>query len=84
MFPMVPAGADLADMIRRPKREILAETGADKEWQMPTTSPEATLTALASQPKAAATKSRPAQKAAPKAAAKTRRAPAKSVKARRR
>ena len=84
VFPMVPAGADLADMIRRPKREILAETGADKEWQMPTTSPEATLTALASQPKAAATKSRPAQKAAPKAAAKTRRAPAKSVKARRR
>lgn len=84
VFPMVPAGADLDDMIRRPKREILAETGADKEWQMPTTSPEATLTALASQPKAAAKKSRPAPKPAPKAAAKTRRTPAKSAKARRR
>ncbi|MBI3885060.1 MAG: biosynthetic-type acetolactate synthase large subunit [Opitutae bacterium] len=35
VFPMVPAGADLADMIRRPKRDVLAETGADREWQMP-------------------------------------------------
>lgn len=35
VFPMVPAGADLDAMIRRPKREILAESGADKEWQMP-------------------------------------------------
>jgi acetolactate synthase-1/2/3 large subunit len=35
VFPMVPAGADLDAMIRRPKREVLAESGADKEWQMP-------------------------------------------------
>ena len=35
VFPMVPAGADLDKMIRRPKRDVLAETGADREWQMP-------------------------------------------------
>ncbi len=35
VFPMVPAGADLDAMIRRPKRDVLAETGADTEWQMP-------------------------------------------------
>ncbi|MSU47274.1 MAG: biosynthetic-type acetolactate synthase large subunit [Lacunisphaera sp.] len=35
VFPMVPAGADLDKMIRRPKQDILAETGADAEWQMP-------------------------------------------------
>ena len=35
VFPMVPAGADLDKMIRRPKQDILAETGADGEWQMP-------------------------------------------------
>ncbi len=35
VFPMVPAGADLDAMIRRPKRDVLVETGADTEWQMP-------------------------------------------------
>lgn len=35
VFPMVPAGADLDAMIRRPKRDVLVETGSDKEWQMP-------------------------------------------------
>ncbi|MDW8327166.1 MAG: biosynthetic-type acetolactate synthase large subunit [Anaerolineales bacterium] len=37
VFPMVPAGADLHNMIRRPKPKVnvLAETGADVEWEMP-------------------------------------------------
>lgn len=37
VFPMVPAGADLHNMIRRPKpeRDVMAETGADAEWEMP-------------------------------------------------
>jgi acetolactate synthase-1/2/3 large subunit len=35
VFPMVPAGADLDAMIRRPKRDVMAETGADTEWEMP-------------------------------------------------
>ena len=29
VFPMVPAGADLGTMIRRPEPSVLAETGAD-------------------------------------------------------
>ena len=37
VFPMVPAGADLDAMIRRPKPkvDVMAETGADGEWEMP-------------------------------------------------
>lgn len=35
VFPMVPAGADLDKMIRRPKRDVMLETGDDKEWEMP-------------------------------------------------
>jgi acetolactate synthase-1/2/3 large subunit len=35
VFPMVPAGADLDKMIRRPKQDVLLETGSDKEWEMP-------------------------------------------------
>jgi hypothetical protein len=32
---MVPAGADLHAMIRRPKRDVMAETGADEsEWDL--------------------------------------------------
>ncbi len=34
VFPMVPAGADLHNMIRRPKRDVMAETGADEEWEI--------------------------------------------------
>lgn len=36
VFPMVPAGADLNAMIRRPKPalDVMAETGADGEWEM--------------------------------------------------
>jgi acetolactate synthase-1/2/3 large subunit len=35
VFPMVPAGADLDAMIRRPKRDVMIETGADTEdWDL--------------------------------------------------
>jgi acetolactate synthase-1/2/3 large subunit len=37
VFPMVPAGAALDAMIRRPKQDVMAETGSDREWQMPKT-----------------------------------------------
>ncbi|RXK55472.1 biosynthetic-type acetolactate synthase large subunit [Oleiharenicola lentus] len=36
VFPMVPAGADLDKMIRRPKQDVMLESGSDKEWEMPT------------------------------------------------
>jgi len=35
VFPMVPAGADLDKMIRRPKQDVMLESGSDKEWEMP-------------------------------------------------
>jgi acetolactate synthase-1/2/3 large subunit len=35
VFPMVPAGADLDKMIRRPKQDVLLESGTDKDWEMP-------------------------------------------------
>jgi len=35
VFPMVPAGADLDKMIRRPKQDVMLETGSDKDWEMP-------------------------------------------------
>lgn len=40
VFPMVPAGAALDAMIRRPaaKMDVLAETGADTDWQLQTSS----------------------------------------------
>jgi acetolactate synthase-1/2/3 large subunit len=40
VFPMVPAGAALDAMIRRPaaKTDVLAETGADADWQMQSSS----------------------------------------------
>ena len=36
VFPMVPAGADLHAMIRRPapKVNVMVETGADREWEL--------------------------------------------------
>ncbi len=43
VFPMVPAGAALDEMIRRPAPaavpEPIAENGADPEWQMPASPP---------------------------------------------
>ncbi len=35
VFPMVPAGAALDKMIRRPKQDVMSESGADKDWEMP-------------------------------------------------
>ena len=35
VFPMVPAGADLDKMIRRPKQDVMQESGSDKDWEMP-------------------------------------------------
>ena len=35
VFPMVPAGADLDKMIRRPKQDVMLESGTDKDWEMP-------------------------------------------------
>jgi acetolactate synthase-1/2/3 large subunit len=35
VFPMVPAGADLDKMIRRPQQDVLLESGSDKDWEMP-------------------------------------------------
>jgi acetolactate synthase-1/2/3 large subunit len=35
VFPMVPAGADLDKMIRRPKQDVMLEAGSDKDWEMP-------------------------------------------------
>jgi acetolactate synthase-1/2/3 large subunit len=35
VFPMVPAGADLDKMIRRPKQDVMLESGSDKDWEMP-------------------------------------------------
>jgi acetolactate synthase-1/2/3 large subunit len=35
VFPMVPAGAALDKMIRRPKQDVMLESGSDKEWEMP-------------------------------------------------
>ncbi|HMP17374.1 MAG TPA: thiamine pyrophosphate-dependent enzyme, partial [Gemmatales bacterium] len=34
VFPMVPAGASLDAMIRRPQTDVLAETGADLDWEI--------------------------------------------------
>jgi acetolactate synthase I/II/III large subunit len=68
VFPMVPAGADLDNMIRRPKRDVLAETGADKEWQMP--SPNAPAVVIAKP--APKRKAAPAAKKAAKSAEKSK------------
>ncbi|MES1168491.1 MAG: thiamine pyrophosphate-dependent enzyme, partial [Oleiharenicola lentus] len=35
VFPMVPAGADLDKMIRRPKQDVMLESADDQEWEMP-------------------------------------------------
>ncbi|NTU64373.1 MAG: hypothetical protein HGB05_13475 [Chloroflexi bacterium] len=36
VYPMVPAGADLHAMIRRPlpAQNVMAESGADDEWDI--------------------------------------------------
>ena len=39
VFPMVPAGADLDKMIRRPQQDVMLEAGSDKDWEMPAAAP---------------------------------------------
>jgi len=74
VFPMVPAGADLDKMIRRPKQDVLAETGADKEWEMPAAGNGHAAPARPAAPPAPA---RPA----PRASAATKARPARPTKA---
>jgi acetolactate synthase-1/2/3 large subunit len=65
VFPMVPAGADLDAMIRRPKRDVLAETGSDREWQMPGgESAAVSELALTGAPAKAAARAKPTKKPA--------------------
>ena len=39
VFPMVPAGAALDKMIRRPQQDVMLEAGSDKDWEMPDAAP---------------------------------------------
>ena len=39
VFPMVPAGAALDQMIRRPQQDVMLEAGSDKDWEMPAAAP---------------------------------------------
>jgi acetolactate synthase-1/2/3 large subunit len=80
VFPMVPAGADLDKMIRRPKQDVMLESGSDKEWEMPSsTLPNVFAEAKA---EAAALNGTHGKKAARPAAKPTRKAP-KAAKSRR-
>jgi acetolactate synthase I/II/III large subunit len=76
VFPMVPAGADLDKMIRRPKQDVMLESGSDQDWEMPTSPLPNVFTETKVE---AAIKSRVQSARAPKPAAK----PAKSAKSRR-
>ncbi|HEY4301176.1 MAG TPA: biosynthetic-type acetolactate synthase large subunit [Candidatus Didemnitutus sp.] len=71
VFPMVPAGAALDKMIRRPKLDVMSESGSDGEWQMPSSSDEGAPPEVKAQANGHA---KPAAKSA--AAAKTSRKPA--------
>ena len=67
VFPMVPAGAALDKMIRRPKRDVLSESGNDTDWQMPS----AAAAVTAAEPEVAAkVASNGSAKSAKKSAAK--------------
>jgi acetolactate synthase I/II/III large subunit len=85
VFPMVPAGAALDKMIRRPKRDVMLETGDDKEWEMPSSSlpsvfVEASVEASLNghgKAKKAAKAAKPSKKSAKPAPKPTRVAPAK-------
>jgi acetolactate synthase-1/2/3 large subunit len=91
VFPMVPAGAALDKMIRRPKQDVLTESGADKDWEMPSAAlpnvfVEAAVEAelnLNSQGKGSVVKAKPAAKPAKsgaKPAAKAAKPATKSAK----
>jgi acetolactate synthase-1/2/3 large subunit len=73
VFPMVPAGADLDKMIRRPKQDVMIESGSDKDWEMPNAAlPNVFAEAKA---EAAALNGTHGKKAARPAAKPTRKAP---------
>lgn len=74
VFPMVPAGADLDKMIRRPKRDVMLETGDDKEWEMPAAESAAVSELALTGASANGSAAKPAAK---KAASKQSAAPAK-------
>src|SRR6185437_7388023 len=83
VFPMVPAGAALDAMIRRPKQDVMLESGSDKDWEMPSSAlpnvfaeAKAEAAALNGQNGHAKTKksaAKPARPAARKAAKSSRR-----------
>ncbi|HVU15932.1 MAG TPA: biosynthetic-type acetolactate synthase large subunit [Candidatus Didemnitutus sp.] len=76
VFPMVPAGADLDKMIRRPKQDVMLESGNDTEWQMPSAAPaiaKADVKPHSNGHAKPAAKSAKAAKAAPKPAAPAKR-----------
>jgi acetolactate synthase-1/2/3 large subunit len=72
VFPMVAAGADLDNMIRRPKQDVMLESGSDKDWEMPAASAAPAVVKVASNGHAKSAK-KPARAAAPKAAKQARR-----------
>lgn len=80
VFPMVPAGADLDKMIRRPKQDVMGETGADKEWEMPASPLPSVFTEKAVE--ARVLSNGHAKKSAAKPAAKAAKAAAKKPAAR--
>ncbi|MBL9215408.1 MAG: biosynthetic-type acetolactate synthase large subunit [Opitutaceae bacterium] len=75
VFPMVPAGADLDKMIRRPKQDVLAESGNDKDWEMPAAqgAPVAPVAAKPARNGRARPAPKPARAAAPRRAKAGRR-----------
>ena len=75
VFPMVPAGADLDKMIRRPKQDVMLEAGSDKDWEMPpaTVAPSKAKIALPGPAKTTKSAKSPARRATRKAAKAARR-----------
>jgi acetolactate synthase I/II/III large subunit len=84
VFPMVPAGADLDKMIRRPKQDVMLESGSDKEWEMPSSALPDVFVEAKAEAKALNGLGKPAARPAPatRKSAKTGKS-AKSVKTRR-
>jgi acetolactate synthase-1/2/3 large subunit len=78
VFPMVPAGADLDKMIRRPKQDVMLESGSDKDWEMPS-SPLPNVFAETKAEAAVRNGHGPARKPAAKPARPAARKPAKPV-----
>jgi len=86
VFPMVPAGAALDKMIRRPKQDVMLESGSDKDWEMPSSTlpnvfaeAKAEAVALNSRGKKAAKPAKPAKAAKPAKPAKPAKTPARKA-----